>query len=195
MLQVQERSNKQNKTYLMGFPNLAKSRSLISLAGFTIIEVIMVLLIISILGLLVMRPISYLSQIRETAAARKVKADIRYAQSYALSAQQRTRISFNPATEIYSLYYESSGGVWTLMTDPLTKGSFTVNIGTGDFSGVDLSQTNFNGVNNGLVFDDGGKPYSCDSSGAAIAVLGSQGSVAFSGGATVTVEPNTGKVQ
>jgi prepilin-type N-terminal cleavage/methylation domain-containing protein len=162
--------------------------------GFTIIELVMVLLILAIIGVLVMKPVSYLSQIRELAAARNVKADIRYAQSYALRTQLRTCISFNAATEIYSLYYESPPGTWTLMTNPLLNGSYTVNVGTGNYSGVNLSQTNFNGVNNGLVFDDSGTPYSCTSTCGTITLLAAQGTVTFGGGTIVTVQANTGKV-
>jgi prepilin-type N-terminal cleavage/methylation domain-containing protein len=162
--------------------------------GFTYIELTMVLIIVAIIGVLVIKPISYLSQIREVAAARNVKADIRYAQSYALRTQLSTCIFFTPATGIYDLYYESSPGTWTLMTNPLLNGSYTVNITTGNYSGVVLSQTNFNGVNNGLVFDDSGTPYSCNSSCGAITLLSAQGSVTFSGGTTVTVQANTGKV-
>jgi Tfp pilus assembly protein FimT len=164
------------------------------LAGFTFIELVMIMLIVAIIGTLVMRPISYLSQIREIDAAKKVKSDVRYAQSYALSTQKRTRASFDTVGDIYNIYYESSPGVWTLMTNPLTNGNFTVNIASAEYSGVNLTQTNFNGVGNGLVFDDAGIPYSCNSVGGAIAILASQGSITFSGGTIVTVEPNTGKV-
>ncbi len=163
--------------------------------GFTLIELVMILLIIAIMGVLVMRPISYLSSIREQEAASKVKSDIRYAQSYALSSQQRTRISFDTAAQTYSVYYENPANTWNLLTDPLNKSNFTINIGSGDYSGVSMSQTNFNGIGNSLVFDDAGKSYSCNSSGGSIAALASQGSVTFSGGSTVTVEANTGKVQ
>jgi len=162
--------------------------------GFTFIELTMVLVIVAIIGVLVMKPVSYLSQVREAAAARIVKADIRYAQSYALRTQLSTCAIFNPATGIYNLYNQSSPGVWALMTNPLLNTSYTVNIGTGNYSGVVLSQTNFNGVNNGLIFDDSGTPYSCNSSCGAITLLSAQGSVTFSGGTTVTVQANTGKV-
>ena len=179
----------------MGFFRIHRTQRLIPLGGFTIIELIMVLVILAIIGVLVMRPVSYLSQIRETAASRKLKADIRYAQSYALSSQARTRVAFDIGAAAYSFYYESSPGVWTVMTDPLTKGNFTVNIGAAEFAGVSMSQKNFDGVSKDLVFDAAGKPYSCDGGGASITALVNQGGITFGGGTAVHVEPVTGKVQ
>ncbi|MBF0511283.1 MAG: prepilin-type N-terminal cleavage/methylation domain-containing protein [Candidatus Omnitrophica bacterium] len=162
--------------------------------GFSIVELMMVMIIVAIIGFLVPSPISYLSQVREAAAARALKADIRYAQNFALTTQQRTWVSFSTTDGTYSLYYKNAQGNWTLMTNPSTQGNYTVNLSTGNFAGVVLSQVNFNGVGNNLSFDDIGDPYSCNSTCASMTLLTAQGSVSFAGGTTVTVEANTGKV-
>jgi len=143
--------------------------------GFTLIELIMVMLIIGIIGVLVMTPKSFLTQIRETDAASKIKSDIRYAQSLALSSQKRTKIVFNTAS--YSVTSENSSGGWDLIKNPLTRTDFSVNLAADGYPGVNIT-TNFGGS---LIFDAAGRP---DTSGT-INV----------GGTVLTVVPNTGKVE
>jgi prepilin-type N-terminal cleavage/methylation domain-containing protein len=166
-------------------------------SGFSLIELVMVMVILAIIGVLVMFPKTYLGQISEVDAANKVKSDIRYAQSYALSTQKRTRVAFNSATESYSVYSENSplSATWSLIDNPLTRASFTVNLATDGFPGVDITQANFDGVGNGLVFDAAGRPYSCNSAGSGVALLTASGTVSFAGGTVLTVVPNTGKVE
>ena len=164
--------------------------------GFTLIELVMVMVIMAIIGVLVMSPKSFLTQTRETDAASKIKSDIRYAQGFALSTQKRTRVAFNTTTESYSVYSENSPGstTWTLINNPLTRANFTVNLTT-DFPGLNISVVNFNGAGNGLVFDSAGRPYSCNSTGSGVILLGTSGTITFGGGTVLTVIPNTGKVE
>lgn len=165
-------------------------------SGWTLIELIMVMLIIGIIGVLVMSPKSYLTRIRETDAASKIKSDIRYAQSFSLSSQKRTRVVFDTVMS-YSVYSENPSGseAWALITNPLTRTNFSVNLANDGFTGVDIIQVNFDGVGNGLVFDAAGKPYSCNSSGTGVTALAASGTITFSGGTVLTVAPNTGKVE
>jgi len=167
--------------------------------AFTLIELVMVMIILGIIGVAVLAPKQNLSGIRQTQAALKIRSDLRYAQGYALSTQKRTLVSFDLTNQAYSVYAETSpgSGSWSAspIPDPLSKEGFTVKLNTADFAGVSIAQTNFNSAGNSLVFDNAGKPYGSSSSGGSISALTGQGSVTLSGGGTVTVEPNTGKVQ
>jgi type II secretory pathway pseudopilin PulG len=163
--------------------------------AFTLLELVITFLVIAIVAVMSLSPKHYLQQIRSTQAAVKIKSDIRYAQSYALSSQKRTRVAFSASTNNYSIYVEPSPGSWSIISDPLTKTNFTVNLGIGEYYGINIVGANFGGTSDGLVFDAAGKPYSCSSGGGSITALSSQGVVTLSEGVTVTVEPNTGKVQ
>jgi len=153
-------------------------------AGFTVVELIMAMLIVGIIGAWVMRPTITLTQVREAGAATKIRSDIRYAQSFALSSQKRTRIAFDDTSESYSIYSENSpgSGSWSLITNPLTKANFIVNLAQDGFPGVDITQESFGGSGGGLIFDAAGRP-------------SSDGTITFGGGAVVTVAPNTGMVE
>lgn len=165
-----------------------------SSGGFSLLELIMVFLLIAIIAVIIINPKSYLLEIRRQQAIRKIKSDIRYAQSYSLSSEKRIRISFYPDTESYSVYIENTPGNWDLLKDPLTKKDFTVDFSVEEFKGVDITQTNFDGMDFGLVFDAGGKPYSYNPSDQTISVLSTQGIILIDGGISVAIEPNTGKV-
>src|SRR3989338_648644 len=116
-------------------------------AGFALIEFIIILLILAIIAAVSMNAGGSLLSLRTNQAAYKIKADIRYAMSYALSTQQRTRLSFAPASETYSIYTEVSQASWSLIIHPLEKTNFTVNFTTGQYAGADIVQTDFGGTN------------------------------------------------
>lgn len=160
--------------------------------GFTIIELIMLILIMAVLAAVIMQR-SNLSNIRATEAAYKIKSDIRCAQSFALATQKRTRISFDVNADTYSVYYESSPGNWAFMTDPFRQKDLVVDLTSGEYRGTDVTQVNFGGSNLDLVFDAAGKPYSYNPAGGAVAELSTQGTVTLGNGQSVNVEPKTGK--
>lgn len=180
---------------IMGDP----PKTLASFRGFTLIELVIVILIAVILAITATVQSPNLPSLRTEWAAYKIKSDIRYAQSYAVASQKRTRVSFDVNAESYSIYVEDSPGNWVLMTDPLTKKSFTVDFKQSEFRGINIVSTYFNGANYGLLFDASGTPYSYDSSGGTtmlsttgnVTLLGYRSSISFT---TVYVTPNTGMV-
>ena len=127
--------------------------------SFTVIELIVVILILTVLGVTVFARIPDLGPLRLQTAAKKLQTDIRYAQSLALSLQMRTGLAFNVVADSYSLYIERTPGVWSLAANPLTKTDFTVTLNTDEFVGVQITVVYFNGYNQALVFDEWGNPY------------------------------------
>lgn len=164
--------------------------------AFTLIEMVIVILIAAILAAIAIAQAPNLPQLRLNLAANKLKSDIRFAQSYALATQQRTRIDFTTLANSYSIYRESSPGNWVILTNPLQKNNFTVALNQSDFSGVTISGVNFVAANYHLVFDASGIPYGYNPAGGATTALSSAGTVTLSGNGTrtISVEPQTGKV-
>ena len=162
--------------------------------GFTLIELIMVLLVISIVAAVILSPKQNILGIRTRQAALKISSDIRYAQSYALSSQQRTRLAFDAGADKYDVYIETSSGSWSYATDPLSKDNFSVDFTARDFSGVDIVQVLFNSIDYHLVFDASGTPYSYNPAGSTSNLLINTGVVTLGGAVSVKVEPQTGKV-
>lgn len=165
--------------------------------GFTLIELVMVLVIIAILAAVSMPNLTNLSIVRLGQAGRKIKSDIRFAQSYSLTSRQRTRVAFDTGANNYTLYREQSPGSWVVITNTLTRQDFTAALGSGDFSGTSISAVNFVSSGYNLLFDAEGAPYGYNPSGGAATKMTNSGSVTVSGGAStqvISVNAQTGTV-
>lgn len=154
--------------------------------GFTLIEVVMVLVIVGILaGLAIPRFDSFYS-IKLDASMKKVVSDIRYAQQIAVSRHGNCRIVFNPASDTYSAEEQLTlGGPWSGIKDPFTKANLVMNFQTDpQYKGIDIVNANFNSSNT-LQFDWQGVPQAGGN-----ATFNCQGNIRV-----VTVEQNTGRVR
>jgi len=160
--------------------------------AFTLIEMVIVLLIIGILAVVAIADFSNSARSsRLQAAAFKLRSDIVYARSLALSQQVNCGVVFDPAGGAYSVYKQTVGNI---VTNPLTLAPFTVDYDTdSNFQGVVLVSTSFGSpTTNRVEFDsfgtpsDGASPLSADGT----VTLSYQGTTA----AVVTVTKNTGKV-
>lgn len=157
--------------------------------GFTLIELVMIIVILGIVALAVMPKTTAEPRIKLEAACQKIALDLRYAQEMALAQQVRFGISFDIANETYFAYRVS---VATKARDPQTRNNFDVSFTTlNEFKGIDISSTNFS---NKVEFDSVGAPY--DGNGV---ILSSQGVITLQAQAgaysrTVRIEPKTGKV-
>jgi prepilin-type N-terminal cleavage/methylation domain-containing protein len=162
--------------------------------GFTLVELVMVILIVSILSIaLATDLISSTLATKIEAAKWKVKSDIRYAQVLAVTQQVNHGVIFNPSLETYSLYRQNTTNI---ITNPLTTSAFTVNFVTDNtFKNVNLVSTSLGSpTTNRLEFDSYGIPYS---GGTPADKMAADGTVSLSLGslnATVTVEYETGNV-
>ena len=149
-------------------------------SGFTLIELIMVIVVLLIVAAFVAPKITGVTGTRVNAAARNISADIRYAQQLAISTQTNHGVIFNanPANT-YSIY---RGTTSTIITDSFTGAAYTVQLNTGDYSGVTIN---------------GGYTVEFDSLGSPITGGGSSVTVSAGGSApvrTIAVAANTGKV-
>lgn len=159
--------------------------------GFTFIEMVMLLLIVGILSAVIIIDIANTTSLSKLQAARfKLKSDIIYAQSLAVTQQVNHGVIFNPVLDTYSVYWLTTGNI---VKNPLTQNDFTVNFSTDkDFQGINLVSISFGSLtsdrvefNNLGVPSDGTTPLSSNGS----IVIGYQGS-----SSTITVTKNTGKV-
>jgi len=132
-------------------------RSMVNKEGFTILEFVIVILVLSILAAVIVPQMSGFYSIKFDGAAHRLMSDMKYAQRLAMSTHQIHGVSFVPGQEEYTVY---RGSVATPVDDPLNPGSpLTVDYDDIEqFSGIDLRRANFNGGTE-VRFDSLGVPY------------------------------------
>lgn len=165
--------------------------------GFTLIELVIIMLILVIVAAAVIPSIGDTTGMRMSATARKVQSDIAFAQSLAMTGGQRYRVYFNlaPAPAAgYAVVNNTDGDAnWgeagEFARDPVGGGTLSVTLNTGDYAGVTISAVGFSG--SFVEFDTLGRPY--DNLG----LLAAGNTVTMAGGSatqTVTVTQQTGRV-
>jgi prepilin-type N-terminal cleavage/methylation domain-containing protein len=148
-------------------------------SGFTIVEVVIVVIIIGIAALVAVPMMSSAASLQIRSAANMIAADIEYARSMAISRGQNYKVVFDKDADSYKIVDQSNN----VIQHPVKKG-FTYVI---DFQNesrldrVDIISANFN-ADQIVIFDCLGSP---DSGGSV--VLQADGTTK-----TVTVEPVTG---
>jgi len=159
--------------------------------GFSLIEVIMVILILGILSAFLATDLSSSFSVAKIDAAKfKLKSDIIYAQNLAVTQQINHGVIFDTGLETYSVYKEATGNI---VNNPLTGAPFTVNYNTDpDLKGINLVSADFGSPTTGRVeFNSLGIP----SDGTTVLVIDGSVAISYSGlGGTVTVTKNTGMV-
>ena len=161
--------------------------------AFTFAEVMIVMLVIVILAIVAITDfVNTNTQAKLRSASFRLKSDIIYAQSLAVTQQVNCGIVFTPGAPAgsYSVYRQTTTNI---VNNPLTQAPFTVDYASDPvLEGVTLYSTSFGSpTTNRLEFDSLGIP----SDGTNI--LGSDGTVTLTYGgdtATVKVTKNTGKV-
>ena len=125
--------------------------------GFTLVEVLIVLVIIGIAAGIVVPHMLETGTLRAQAAARAIIADILFAQNEAIAMQSPRRVAFNVDDDQYSL---TDGGGTALPAPSRSGGLYTVDFGNDRrFEGVALSAADFDGEAV-LEFDALGSPSS-----------------------------------
>ena len=166
--------------------------------GFTLIELVMVLVLIGIMAAVVIPKLGNMTGTKAAAFMDKLRADIRYAQNLAMTRNLRSRVYFNgtggaPASG-YAVVSDTTS-TCSAFIDPVIGGPVRVTLGTGDYANIAIVP----GMNC-LEYDALGRPYNCTIAPAPAAcsttlsgmVITVQASAATVG--TLTITTQTGAV-
>jgi Tfp pilus assembly protein FimT len=157
--------------------------------GFTLTELVVIIVLVGIVALLAVPRLANLVGVKASATARKLQSDVVYTQSLSMTTNTRHRLVFLSSTS-----YEVRDAAGALATNPDGQGGFSVAMG----SGITLSWS-LNGItvaNRGVEFDTLGRPYFYSGSTPSVSNLAA-GTITVSGGdttQTVTVQAQTGMV-
>ncbi|MCE5186318.1 MAG: prepilin-type N-terminal cleavage/methylation domain-containing protein [Planctomycetaceae bacterium] len=128
-------------------------------SGFTLIELIVVIVILSIAALVAVPMMSSAADMQVRSAANRIAADMDYAKNLAMTHQKAYTLVFNPSAESYDLRETATDAV---ISDPMrTSESYAINF-TADsrLSQVDIVSADFDSdVSNAVTFNYVGCPY------------------------------------
>ena len=156
--------------------------------GFTVIEILIVVVIIAIAAMTVIPLMTSAASVQIRSAAHMIMADLEYAKSMSISRGQQFSVVFDKTTESYSI--EDQGG--TVISHPVKKGfDYVIDFSNdGRLDKVDIVDVDFDTTSE-VKFDYLGSPYNGSGTPLNSGVISLQ-----AGGTTttVTVEPVTGFV-
>ena len=126
------------------------------LTGFTIIEVLLVVVIISIAAMMVVPMFSSADSMQLRSAANMIAADLEYAKSMAISRGQNFSVMFDESADSYRI--EDQGGV--VIAHPVKRGfDYDINLQNERLGKVDIAGADFDSEST-ITFDYLGSPYS-----------------------------------
>ncbi len=163
--------------------------------GFTLVEIIIVIMIIGIAAFLAVPMFSSAADIQISTAANIIASDLEYVKSLAITRQKNYSVIFDPANESYRVVETSIPG--TPIPHPIKPGATFVVTFTGDSrtNHVNIVDANFDAdADKTITFDYLGTPYR-DNSG--VLPLTANGQISLSADTfvmTVVVEPVTGYI-
>ena len=156
--------------------------------GFTVIELIMVIVIVAILSVGTALFLGNIAGQRISAAAEKIIADLRYAQGLAAASRNNCGVTFSTANNNYTVFENNNPADPAIY--PLTQGDFTVDFDNlTEYDGVSITSISI-GTGSLVSFDSFGIPY--DSTGAALA---SDAEIELNNSVTIVIHPETGTVE
>jgi prepilin-type N-terminal cleavage/methylation domain-containing protein len=153
--------------------------------GFTMIEIIIVAVIITIAAMVVIPMMTSAASMQIRSAANMIAADLEYAKSMAISKGQNFSVVFDQITETYSIRNQDD----VIISHPVKKGfDYTVDFRDERLNKVDIADVDFDATSE-IKFDYLGSPYNGSGTPLNIGVISLE-----AGGTTmeVTVEPVTG---
>lgn len=158
--------------------------------GFSLIELIAVMLLTAILAAAVTPAVSGTAASRQMAAGRQVQRDLTWARQRAMGTGTTHWVVFSISAQTYSVLMENPAspgraGAATV-TDPATGGAMVQRLNSQPYDGVSITGAGFGGGVE-VGFDRLGRPIATSGSG-----LTSNGTVTLTGGQTVTVQAGSG---
>lgn len=160
------------------------------IGGFTIIELIAVIVVLAILAGAAVPAISNLQQTRSVAAARYALGDLTFARSRAIATGISTWVVFDVSDARWTILteqFDQPGRVSAVpLTDAATGGPYATALGKAPFEGVTLIDADFDGGAE-LGFDWNGRPLNSSEN-----LLQLPGVITLSGGHVIRVEIETG---
>jgi prepilin-type N-terminal cleavage/methylation domain-containing protein len=100
--------------------------------GFTLIEILCVVIILGIAGAIIVPQIGTRDDLRAASAARALMADLIYAQNLAITSQGNHYVAFDIANRKYTVFNSSMN----VVQHPVEKGDFTMTYGPGGSPGL-----------------------------------------------------------
>ncbi|MEW6408720.1 MAG: GspH/FimT family pseudopilin [Nitrospirota bacterium] len=127
--------------------------------GFTLIELIVVVIFLSILAIIAVPRLSRVTDLKIAGAADKIAADIRYAQQLSMSEGGKYAVKFETSPNGYYIFNDANtNGIKdpseSYALDPQTNDSMIINLNTGVFDGITVDTAGY------VRFDSKGVPNS-----------------------------------
>ncbi len=159
-------------------------------SGFSLIELVVVLLLVGIVGLVAVERVNVATSVRSRLAANELMVNLRHIRNTAMQRERTMRVSFDLASNSYSVavYDSTAPGNFAPAVNPADRKDWNVSISR-RFPGVSLASVDING--GAILFFNGtnGAPAGAGGSG-----LTTNGLVVFNTGVMVFVVPGTGYV-
>jgi len=174
--------------------NMRKYENKRSCKGFTLVEIIIVVVILGIAAAIAVPMLSSAADMQVRSAANRIAADLDYAKNLAITHQQSYSVVFDPSGESYEIHVDPAG-TNTVIDHPVNPGSFVVNFSADSrLSRVNIVSAIFDpDSSDTITFDYLGSPYS----GAGTTAPLNSGQITLQADdftLTVDVEPVTGYV-
>jgi len=157
--------------------------------GFTLIELVMVIVILGIVSVVGFIAISSYQTQHLYAAAERIAGDLRYAKNLALTSTKWHGVAFDAGNNTYRLY-ETDGEIDTAIKSPINPSTDYVVDLSDDYKGVTMSDVD---IDDGIQveFSPLGVPYTDKKTGNAIL---SVGIITLSDDVTIRIAVETGRV-